>query len=192
VGCGAAPELPTAEVQIGLDIDFRLLRKSRECYPQAHFVCGDGERLPFRDGAFDAVISRVALPLMNLNAAIPEISRVLKPGGRVSMNLHHFGFVCRDLMRRVRGGRPRAMIGGLWAIVNGIIFHFFGRTFRLPFSHRSYDSFQTLAGMRRILREQGFSSQVVEAYVIKAAKGGEEAGPRAMHPRLPSSSSAAD
>ncbi|MGB2603159.1 MAG: class I SAM-dependent methyltransferase [Candidatus Sulfotelmatobacter sp.] len=175
VGCGPAPDLPEAEVQVGLDIELASLRHNRKRYPDAHFVCGDGERLPFRDGAFDIVVSRVALPLMNLNAAIPEISRVLKPGGCVSLNLHHFGFALRDLLRRMRGGHPRAIIGGLWAIFNGYIFHFFGLTLRQPFSRRFYDSFQTYSGMSRILRQQGFSGSVVEGYVIKAQKA-EESG----------------
>jgi ubiquinone/menaquinone biosynthesis C-methylase UbiE len=170
LGCGRAPELPSAQVQIGLDIDLPSLLSSRASYPQAHFVCGDGECLPFRDGAFDTVVSRVALPLMNLNAAIPEISRVLKLDGEAILNLHHFGFAWHDLLRRVRTGRPRAMIGGLWGIVNGCIFHWFGRTLRLPFSRHFYDSFQTYSGMTRILRREGFSGSVVQAYTIRAQK----------------------
>lgn len=170
IGCGLAPRLPNTEVQVGLDTDFSLLRQSRQLYPRVYFVCGDGERLPFPDGVFDAVISRVALPRMNLNAAIPEISRVLKPGGRAMLNLHHFEFAWRDFLRRVRDGRPKAMIGGLWAIANGFIFHFFGRTLRLPFSHRFYDSFQTYSSMKRMLHEQGFADPIVEAYVIEAKK----------------------
>jgi SAM-dependent methyltransferase len=170
LGCGSAPELPDAEVQVGLDIDLRSLQESRKFSPQVHFVCADGERLPFRDGVFDAVISRVALPLMNLNAAIPEMSRVLKPEGRATLNLHQFGFVWRDFLRRVRSGRPQAIVGGFWAMVNGCIFHFFGRTFRFPFSRRFYDSFQTYSGMSRILRKHGFTGRVNEAYVIKTRK----------------------
>ncbi|HKI25070.1 MAG TPA: class I SAM-dependent methyltransferase [Candidatus Sulfotelmatobacter sp.] len=170
LGCGAAPELPDAAVQVGLDIDLPSLQRSRKLYPQVHFVCGDGERLPFRDGVFDAVISRVALPLMNLNAAIPEISRVLKPDGRATLNLHQFGFAWRDFLRRLRSGHPKAAVGGLWAMLNGCVFHFFGRTLRLPFSRRFYDSFQSYSAMTRILRKHGFQGSVVEAYVIKAKK----------------------
>jgi SAM-dependent methyltransferase len=169
VGCGSDPDLPLTDVQVGLDIDFELLVQSRQTFPEVLFVCGDGERLPFRDSAFDVVTSRVALPLMNLNTAIPEISRVLKPGGEVKMNLHHFEFAWRDLLRRARTGRPRAMIGGLWAIANGFIFRFFGRTLRFPGSRHFYDSFQTYYGMKRILHQQGFD-RVGEAYIITAKK----------------------
>ena len=164
-------------MQVGLDIDLHSLEQTRKSHPNAHFVCADGERLPFRDGVFDAVISRVALPLMNWNAAMPEISRVLKPGGRATLNLHHFGFTWRDFLRRVRSGRPQAIIGGVWAIVNGCLFHFCGRTFRLPFSRRFYDSFQTYSGVSRILRKQGFSGRVVETYTIKAQKAEKPGNP---------------
>ena len=170
VGCGSEPAFPPAELQVGVDIDLNSLIECRRMHPSGHYVCADGERLPFRDGAFDSVISRVALPLMNLNAAIPEISRVSKPGGQVTLNLHNFGFAWRDFLRRIRSGHPKAMVGGGWAIANGLIFHFFGRTLRLPFSKRFYDSFQTYSGMKRLLREQGFAGPVTDYYVIKAQK----------------------
>lgn len=169
LGCGARPAFPAAEIRVGLDIDLKSLVEAQRLYPTAYFVCGDGEHLPFRDDAFDAVISRVALPLMNLNAAIPEISRVTKAGGQVTLNLHNFGFAWRDVLRRVRSGRLRAMVGGLWSIANGLVFHVFGRTLRLPFSNRFYDSFQTYTGMRRILHKEDFG-EITAAYVIKARK----------------------
>ncbi len=40
------------------------------------------EILPFKDGAFDIVTAFVALHHFNLELAVPEIKRVLKPGGR--------------------------------------------------------------------------------------------------------------
>lgn len=46
----------------------------------------DGENLDIEDASFDAVICRNGLMLMpNVNAAMAEIYRVLKPGGRVSV-----------------------------------------------------------------------------------------------------------
>ena len=38
--------------------------------------------LPFRDGAFDAVLGKQILHHLDLKIAIPEIARVLRPGGR--------------------------------------------------------------------------------------------------------------
>ena len=39
------------------------------------------EDLPFWNGAFDLVISRVALPYTMLGASLPEIARVLADDG---------------------------------------------------------------------------------------------------------------
>ena len=48
--------------------------------PQA--VCGDIERLPFADNSFDLVFSSLSMQWCNdLNAALAEAKRVLKPGG---------------------------------------------------------------------------------------------------------------
>lgn len=174
IGCGAHPDFLPAEVQIGLDIDFESLQQSRKRFPKAHFVCGDGERLPFSDGAFDSIVSKVTLPVMNWNTAIPEISRVLKPEGCISFNLHPFGYAWWDLMRRLRGGNLRSIMGGVWIIVNGFILHLFGKTYRLPFSRRCYDSFQTFSGVRRVLRKQGFHGGIFEWYTIKAYKSGAQ------------------
>ena len=170
LGCGDKPAFAPGSVQVGLDTDLGALQNGRRKYPEAHFVCGDGEHLPFRDRVFDHVISQVALPLMNLNAAIPEISRVLTPSGRVRLNLHHFGFAWRDLLRRIRSGHPRAAIGGFWAIANGLIFHFFGRTLRLPFTRHGYESYQTYSAMKRLLRKEGIAGRTYDIYVIVAEK----------------------
>lgn len=40
------------------------------------------EMLPFQDGAFDAVLGKQILHHLDLQIAIPEIARVLRPGGR--------------------------------------------------------------------------------------------------------------
>ena len=47
-----------------------------------HLVCADIERLPFADGSFDLVYSSLSMQWCNdLNAALLEAFRVLKPGG---------------------------------------------------------------------------------------------------------------
>jgi SAM-dependent methyltransferase len=77
---------------VGLDMDAPSLIKGREGLsvlpPRAGdgvtaFLVGDAYRLPFADGAFDAVIcSEVLEHLHEFPAALAEIRRVMKPGGR--------------------------------------------------------------------------------------------------------------
>ena len=77
---------------VGLDMDAPSLIKGRnglsELPPReggavTAFTLGDAYRLPFADAAFDAVIcSEVLEHLHDYPAALAEIRRVLKPGGR--------------------------------------------------------------------------------------------------------------
>jgi SAM-dependent methyltransferase len=77
---------------VGLDLDIPSLIKGREGMnflptdsgvALTAFVSGDAYRLPFPDGAFDAVIcSEVLEHLIDYEQALAEIARVLKPGGR--------------------------------------------------------------------------------------------------------------
>ncbi|HEY3795042.1 MAG TPA: methyltransferase domain-containing protein [Bradyrhizobium sp.] len=65
------------------------------------FYCGDAERLPFADGAFDAIVCECALcTFPNKPSAASEFARVLRPGGRVGIS---------DLTRR--GSLPRELEG---------------------------------------------------------------------------------
>jgi len=43
----------------------------------------DAEKLPFKNDSFDACVCRQGMQFMELDAALSEIYRVLKPGGRV-------------------------------------------------------------------------------------------------------------
>jgi len=61
------------------------------------FVEGPGEDLPFADGTFDRVVCRQGTQFMDDGAAIKEMARVLKPGGRaVVINLCAYGAEDRD------------------------------------------------------------------------------------------------
>ena len=64
-----------------------LARQRLTSFDNVEFVQGDAYRLPFENSSFDVVMSsQVFEYLDNVVAALSEIFRVLKPGGRVLMH----------------------------------------------------------------------------------------------------------
>jgi len=92
VGCGTGrnlPLFPAGAKVIGLDPERASLLKARRRAPGALLVRGSAEKLPFRDGAFDTVVSGLVFcsvpdPLRGL----AEVKRVLAPGGELRMLEH--------------------------------------------------------------------------------------------------------
>ena len=69
---------------VGLDITHRMLQLARGKSGAATFITGDMTSLPFRPASFDLVTTGYGLRnVPDLDAAIGEIARVLRPGGRV-------------------------------------------------------------------------------------------------------------
>jgi SAM-dependent methyltransferase len=94
-GCGVgmyvAHLLPTSPKVIGLDIEFPRVRDTKAYTPNV--VCGAGEHLPFADGSHDLVISHEVLEhVSDDRAAITEMVRVLKPGGRIVLFCPNRGY----------------------------------------------------------------------------------------------------
>jgi demethylmenaquinone methyltransferase/2-methoxy-6-polyprenyl-1,4-benzoquinol methylase len=61
-----------------------MLRVGKQQRPRLPFVAGDALRLPFADGTFDAVT--ISFGLRNVadpDAALAELARVTRPGGRL-------------------------------------------------------------------------------------------------------------
>jgi 2-polyprenyl-6-hydroxyphenyl methylase / 3-demethylubiquinone-9 3-methyltransferase len=93
-GCGGglvARELAAAGATVvGLDRSLGSLGVARRAVEAAgafHPAQGRLERLPFTDGAFDAVVAADVLEhVPDLPAAVAELSRVLAPGGRFAFD----------------------------------------------------------------------------------------------------------
>ena len=65
----------------GLDISPEMAKHAEGCMDEIVFA--PVEQLPFPDNSFDAVVCRQGLQFAELDRAVPEIYRVLKPGGTV-------------------------------------------------------------------------------------------------------------
>lgn len=56
-----------------------------DAVPQAELVAGTAEELPLADGSVDAVVAGQAFHWFEPARALPEITRVLRPGGRLGL-----------------------------------------------------------------------------------------------------------
>lgn len=96
VGCGEGRfcRMLTARggETIGLDPTGNILQIARERHPEGQYIAGGGEKLPFADCEFDAVISFLSLvDIEDYQAAIAEMARVCRPGGFLAIaNLNGF------------------------------------------------------------------------------------------------------
>jgi SAM-dependent methyltransferase len=85
IGCGAglstAALEPIAAVAVGLEPAPGMLTHRRRVAPSASFVAARAEQLPFAAGSFDLVTAAGALNYVDLDAFLPDLARVLAPGG---------------------------------------------------------------------------------------------------------------
>lgn len=73
---------------LGVDISEPMLARAVRAHagPQVGFLRADAQRLPLRDATVDAAVSIAVLQLIpDPAAALAEIARVLKPGGRLAV-----------------------------------------------------------------------------------------------------------
>ena len=74
----------------GVDASADMLAKARAKLPEARFEQGDLTALPLPDGSVDAALCALALVhLPNLAPAFAELTRVVRPGGRIVISDVH-------------------------------------------------------------------------------------------------------
>jgi demethylmenaquinone methyltransferase/2-methoxy-6-polyprenyl-1,4-benzoquinol methylase len=83
-GTSSAPFQQAGASVVACDFSLGMLEVGHERNPHLDFVAGDATKLPFRDAGFDAVT--ISFGLRNVEdttAALRELRRVTKPGGRL-------------------------------------------------------------------------------------------------------------
>jgi SAM-dependent methyltransferase len=82
----------------GMDPTPALITAARARDADGAYLEAAAERLPFGDAAFDLVVSYLSLiDIPDIRAAIPEMARVLNPGGALLIaNLNGFNTACAD------------------------------------------------------------------------------------------------
>jgi demethylmenaquinone methyltransferase/2-methoxy-6-polyprenyl-1,4-benzoquinol methylase len=83
-GTSSGPFVAEGARAVPCDFSLGMLRVGRRRDPNLSFVAGDALHLPFADGSFDAVT--ISFGLRNVadpKAALAEMARVTRPGGRL-------------------------------------------------------------------------------------------------------------
>lgn len=116
-GCGSAGVVEFlrrrgADV-VGLDFAQLTLESARKSVPELALTVGDLERLPFRDGSFDLVVSNGALEhiISGPYTALAEHRRVLRPGGVLFITVPVVSWLKGgNDFRHLRLGRERSYV----------------------------------------------------------------------------------
>jgi demethylmenaquinone methyltransferase/2-methoxy-6-polyprenyl-1,4-benzoquinol methylase len=83
-GTSSRPFADAGAVVVPCDFSQGMLQVGKEARPELPFVAGDGTRLPFEDGTFDAVTISFGLRnIVDPDAGLRELRRVTRPGGRL-------------------------------------------------------------------------------------------------------------
>ena len=116
VGCGTGRNLPyygSSARAVGLDPSEDVLRRARRRSPDTPLVRGSVEALPFKDGAFDTVVSGLVFcSVADPRRGLSEVRRVLRSDGTFR------------LLEHVRstspfGARVQDFIQPAWTKING-------------------------------------------------------------------------
>lgn len=90
IGCGLSPIVTERDDVVYTELSLRALRTLKRLQGRGGYVVADGTTLPFPTGALDyAVCSEVLEHVWDDQAAINELARIVRPGGRVYITVPH-------------------------------------------------------------------------------------------------------
>lgn len=112
LACAAAERVGLGGAVVGLDPNEEMLAVARRKSAQIEWRAGRAESLPFPDESFDAVVSQFGFMFFeDRPAALREMLRVLRPGGRLAVAVcdsleHSPGYAAvAELLQRLFGDR---------------------------------------------------------------------------------------
>lgn len=168
VGCGAGQTLIASHLgakvcAIGVDRDRSALSLGKQLSNTVHFACARGEALPFADECFDFVFSRVALPYMHVQRTLSEMWRVLRVGGGIWLALQPVSLVVKAIKTNLYRFEIKRLAYNLYVFANGLLINLLGKELSWPLNTSFRESFQTVAGVRHLLRQAGFEEVWIDS-----------------------------
>ena len=100
-GCGEGiilkmmHQINPASSYVGVDISKKIIQKNKKRMPQFNFFqIEEEEKLPFQNSYFDFIISTDVIEhVYNTPMLFKELSRILKPGGKILLTVPYHGFI---------------------------------------------------------------------------------------------------
>jgi SAM-dependent methyltransferase len=171
VGCGAGQSLHLlagrrpAEL-VGLDSDLEALllgcRLAEATGEDLRFVRASAHALPFGDGRFTHVLSRVALNYMHQRLALGEMARVLRPGGVLYCRVAGLG---QDAAQLAEARSARVLMQHLRDLAMGLVLEATGRQALPGGRYTSGYAFATARRIGRNLRLAG--CEIISVSVLR-------------------------
>jgi ubiquinone/menaquinone biosynthesis C-methylase UbiE len=117
-GIAAEAAIAAGATAAGIDESMGMLQVSRRQRPSVPVAAGEAIDLPFRPGTFDAVIGTFVLAhFTKYETALWDISRVLKPAGRIAFSSWHDGIDAyqQTWLELIESVVPREMLAPAYA-----------------------------------------------------------------------------
>ncbi|TAJ23393.1 MAG: class I SAM-dependent methyltransferase [Planctomycetota bacterium] len=144
IGCGAGVNLLSLQritAVVGIDVEplylqFGAILARLEGVAAPARVCGFAERLPFEDESFDVALFHGSLAYMDIEFALREAARVLRPGGRVIAILADLRQALADRARQRRFAllKPGVLAREGRSFLGMLAYPWVGRLFLAPFA----------------------------------------------------------
>ena len=139
---------------IGIDLSkarIDVAKKISKDLQNVEFVQGSISQLPFSDNYFDFVFSFSVIYYTDVELTIQELTRVLKPGGKIYICSNGIGWYCYNILKNPNSSpdfNPRKY--GLRTLFDSLLYHAFGCA---PSVHGSVTTSSTY--LSKLLRKNG-------------------------------------
>ncbi len=121
---------------------------------------GTGEAIPFENELFDIVMCYSSLQYMDIEKALNEMTRVLRPGGQLQIIGGTLSTYSAHVMRQlVQHPSPSTLLNGTRTIINTLSYQWLGRRLWKPASvfATAAPIYPTYSAMSRLIRAAGLA-----------------------------------